>query len=540
MNHGIVAHAMRDALTTAVSELPDSRVRVNVEVEPDEIEGRIERQARELAPRLKLAGFRRGKVPAPLVIQRMGREAVFEEAVRSSLGGWYASAIESAGIVPVGDPSVQLGDAPGQGEPFQFSIEVGVLPKATLGKYKGLEVPRREPAVPEEAIEEEIEGLRERLARLEDVDGQAQRGDFVVIDYGAQLDGETQAVAEERDQLVELERGNLLPSLEAGLLGASAGEERTIDGTFPEHYPNPKLAGHTASFAVKVKQVKRKALPELDEDFAADTGFDSIAELREDIARRLRAADERRVESEFREAALDEATQQARVTVPPELSEARAREMWERTLRALARQGISRESYLKITSRSEDELLRELAPAAEQALRREAVLTAVVDAEGISPDDSELVELLREVTGNDEGSEGEEGSERDEGSERGADRGGEHERADQREQRRGRPQAGAADERRGERMLEELRRSGRLEELREELAARKAVDLIAAEAEPIAGERALARAKLWTPEKEAAEIAAGSRAPGAPTAPAPGAPEQRQGGQRLWTPRSSG
>jgi trigger factor len=519
---------MPDTLTTAVSELPDSRVRVQVEVEPEEIEGRIERQARELAPRLKIAGFRRGKVPAPLVIQRMGREAVFEEAVRSSLGGWYASAIESAGIVPVGDPSVQLGDAPAHGEPFQFSIEVGVLPKATLGKYKGLEVARREPTVSEQAIDEEVEGLRERLARLEDVDGQAERGDFVVIDYSARLDGDTQVAAEERDQLVELDRGTLLPSLEAGLLGARGGEDRVIEGSFPEHYPNAELAGHTASFAVKIKQVKRKQLPALDEDFAADTGFDSIAELREDIAHRLRAADERRVESEFREAALDEATQQARVTVPQALGEARAREMWERTLRAIARQGISRETYLKLTSRSEEELLRELAPAAEQALRREAVLTAVVEAEGISPDDNSLLELLREA------------SDAQNGSEQGAQRAGEHEASREREQRRGQTHAGAADEQRGERMLKELRRSGRLEELREELAARKAVDLIAAEAKPIASERALARAKLWTPEKEAAEIAASSRAAAAPSATVPAAPERGQSEQRLWTPRSSG
>ncbi len=388
--------SMPEALSTIVSELPESRVRLQVHVEPQEIEARLEREARELGQRLKMPGFRRGKVPPPIVIQRMGRDAVFEEAVRSSIGSWYASAVESAGIVPVGDPSVTLGDAPPQGEGFEFSIEVGVLPHAELGEYKGLEVPRPEASVSEQAIDEEIERLRDRLAKLEEVEGAAERGDFVVIDYSASTtEGQPLPEGEGRDQLVELGNGRLLPDLESGLIGAKAGDERTIDVTFPADYPNAELAGRAPTFEVTVKQVKRKQLPELDEDFAADTGFDSIAELREDIAQRLRGVEEERIAREFREAALDEAASHAKVSVPQALIEARAKEMWERTLRALARQGISREAYLKITARREDELLTELAPAAEQALRREAVITAVVQAERITADDEELLDALR-------------------------------------------------------------------------------------------------------------------------------------------------
>jgi trigger factor len=519
---------MNDAVTTSVSELPDSRVRVQVRIEPGEIEGRMEREARQLAPRVKVPGFRRGKVPAPLVIQRLGREAVFEEAVRSSLSGWYASAIEATHIVPVGDPSVQLGEPPGQGEPFQFSIEVGVLPKATLGQYKGLEVARREPAVSEQEIDEEIGGLRDRLARLEDVDRKAEHGDFVVIDYTASVDGEILAGSEARDQLVELDTGRLLPSLEAGLLGLGAGDQRTIEGSFPQDYANDELAGRAASFDVTVKQVKRKQLPEVDEDFAADTGFDSIAELREDIARRLLAAENERVEREFREAALDAAAGEAHVEIPQALTEARAREIWERRLRALAEQGISRDTYLKVTGHSEDDLLAELAPVAEQALRREAVITAVVQAEGIRPDDQELLALLGSAASRSPG------SERDDAST------GEEHRHDEDRHRDTRPTADTRAAPEPEKLISELRRSGRLDELREELAAGKAVELIATDARPIPSERARAREKLWTPEKEAAE--ASERDPGSRgrPAPSPGAGGQRQAKKRLWTPRSSG
>ena len=178
---------MAETLTTTVTELPESRVRVEVQVPPDEVQSRVERKARQLGRELKLPGFRRGKVPAPLVIQRVGREAVLEEAVRDTLGSWYADAIVTAGIVPVGDPQLDLGELPPQGQALSFSIEIGVLPKAQLGQYLGLEVGRREPQVEEEPVGNEIERLRERLAKPADGRAARRAGDFVVIDYVGSL-----------------------------------------------------------------------------------------------------------------------------------------------------------------------------------------------------------------------------------------------------------------------------------------------------------------------------------------------------------------
>ena len=181
---------MAVALNTRVTELGDSRVRVEVQVPPDEIEQRLQVTARQLGRDLKLPGFRRGKVPAPLVIQRVGREAVLEEAVRETLSSWYSDAIESAGIVPVGDPKVDLGELPGAGQALSFSIEIGVLPKATLGEYLGVEAPRREPAVAAEQLDAELEAVRERLARLQTAERPAALGDFLVIDYVGRMGGE--------------------------------------------------------------------------------------------------------------------------------------------------------------------------------------------------------------------------------------------------------------------------------------------------------------------------------------------------------------
>lgn len=477
------------ALTTTVTELPESRVRVAVQVPTAEVEQSIERKARELGGSLKLPGFRRGKVPAPLVVQRIGREAIMEEAVRDSLGGWYVQALDSAGIVPVGDPQVKLGELPERGGDLEFSFEIGVLPTASLGQYRGLEVGRAEPDVPDEQIDGEIDLVRDRLARLETAERPAEQGDFVVLDYVGSLvaeDGTSEPFAggEGRDQLIELGSGRLIEGFERGVLGATAGESRTLELEFPEDYPHKELAGRAARFEVKLKEVKRKELPDADDDLAVDTGFDSLQELREDIRRRLLEAQEREVEEEFRQAALDAAVDRATVEVPAALVEGRTREMWERMLHSLSHRGISREAYLGISGRSEQESLDELAPAAERALRREAVLTAVVQAESIEPSEAELSESLAATA-----------------------------------EREGVP---------AQELLERLRDAGRLDELREDLAARRAMDLIAREAKPIPLEQAHARARLWTPEKERAERAR-EAAEGSPAS----ALEQSGG---LWTP----
>jgi trigger factor len=472
---------MASPVTTNVTELPESRVRVEAEVAPEEVERRLVQTAKALGREMKIPGFRKGKVPPPVVLRRVGRQAVLDETLRSSLGSWYVDAIDDAGIAPVGDPELALGDLPGEGEALTFSIEIGVRPTAELGEYRGLEVGRREPDVDEAAVDGEIEGLRERLARLESVERPAQKGDFVVVDYLGTIDDEAFEGGEARDQLIELGSGRLVPGFEEQLEGAGAGEERTVEITFPADYGAEPLAGQTARFAVTVKEVKAKELPDLDDDFASDAaGFDTLDELREDIRARLREADERQVEAEFREAAVDAAVADARIEVPEGLVEGRARELWERLTATLARQGISQEAYLRISGKTEEEIVQEARPDAERALRREAVLAAIVEAEGIEASEDELREALEHSA--------------------------EHENTT------------------AEKLMERLEQAGRLDTLRHDLATRKAVDLLAQSARPIEAERAKAREKLWKPGDEdpgGAPAEQGEAAPG-----------------KLWTPGS--
>jgi trigger factor len=454
---GIVSRQMPDVKTT-VTELPESRVRVEAEVPADEVERRVQDTARRLGRDLKLPGFRKGKVPPPLVIQRVGREYVLDETVRGTLGRWYIEALDASGIHPVGEPDVDLGDLPKAGDPLTFTIEIGVRPAAQLGDYKGVDAPKREAEASDEAVQAELDALRERAARLDTVEEAASDGDYVVMDYVGSVDGEPFEGGEGRDQLLELGSGRLIPGFEEQLRGAKAGDERTVKVTFPDDYGAEHLAGQDAEFAVTVKEVKRKSLPELDDEFASDqAGFDTLDELREDIVSKLKQADEQRADAEYREAVLDAVVAAATVQVPESLVDARARELWERMLHSLGHQGISKDAYLQISGKNEEEILDEAKPDAEQALRREAVIAAVIEAEEIEPSDGDVLAALQ-----------------------------------------------ASATREGttpEKLRQRLEDTGRLDEVREELAQRAAIDYLVEHANPIDPGRAAARDKLWTPDK---------------------------------------
>ena len=226
---------------TTLEELPESRVRVSAEVSAEEVKRRINEAAGKLGRDLRMPGFRRGKVPAPVVIQRIGREAVLDDAVRAALPKWYVEAIDEAGIKPVGDPEVELGDLPAEGQPLTFTVEIGVRPVATIGDISKLEVERREPEVTDEAINEQIEALRERAARLETVEKTTENGDFAVIDFKGSIEGEDGerdyfAGGEGRDHLLELGSGQFIPGFEEQLVGLKAGDEKVVEVTFPEDY----------------------------------------------------------------------------------------------------------------------------------------------------------------------------------------------------------------------------------------------------------------------------------------------------------------
>lgn len=446
-----------------VSELPGSRVSVEVEVPAADVKRAVDRAARSLAREMRLPGFRKGKAPPSLVIQRVGFAAVLEEAVREGLPEWYESALLASGIAPVGDPAVELVSTPEEeGEPLAFKFEIGVRPEAELGEYKGLEVGKEEVEPPDEIVEREIERLREGFARLEPVERAAQDGDVLLIDFEGLVDGKAFEGGKASDHMLELGGGQLIEGFEEQLGGASAGETREVKVTFPDDYQAEDLAGEDAVFTVEVKEVREKILPELDDEFAAEASeFDTVEELRADIERRVAEVVGERAEQDFRVAAVEAAAREAKVDLPDELVAARAEERWDRTERQLAARGMDAGTYLQMQGKTREEVIEESKPDAEGELRREAVLAAIADAEGVEVGEEEMVEALAHTA--------------------------EHERTTP------------------EKLLARLRENGRDRMVREDIRMRKAIDLVAAAAAPIPAEQAEARENIWTPEKERKE-----------------------------------
>jgi trigger factor len=270
--------------------------------------------------------------------------------------------------------------------------------------------------------------------------------------------------------MVELGSGRLVPGFEEQLVGATAGEQRTVKITFPDDYGAEELAGNEAEFAVTVKEVKAKDLPAVDDDLATEAGFDTLEELRADIRERLAEGETTRIDAEFRETVLDAAVAGATIDVPDALVEARARELWDQMVHTLSHQGISKEMYLQISGRSEEDIVDEGKADAERQLKREAVLAAVAAAESIEPSEEEVLEALE--------------------------------------------QAAPPERTSAKKLLERMKSAGRLDAFKAELAQRKALDLLAESATPITVEQAQARDKLWTPGKAAEERASQLWTPG--------------------------
>jgi trigger factor len=450
-------------MQTSFTELPDSRVRVEVEVPAEDVARATSRAARAMAKEMRLPGFREGKAPPSLVIQRLGFGPVLEESIREALPEWYEGALLDARVNPIGDPSIEMISTPeSEGEPLKFKFEVGVRPAAKLGEYKGLEVGKAETEASDEVVDTEVERMREGFARLEPVEREAVEGDSLLIDFEGLIDGTAFEGGKAEDYLLALGSGSLIEGFEEQLTGAKPGEDRTIEVTFPDNYQAEHLAGKDAVFNIKVKEVREKILPDLDDEFASDASeFDTLDELRTDIARKVGEALESRAEEDFRIAAIDVAVDAATVEVPPDLVLARATERWERMERQLAQRGMDPEAFLQMQGKTREELIEESKPDAGRELMREAVVTAIADAEQIEVSDEELVEALAHSA--------------------------EHERTTP------------------EKLLARLRDNGRDAMVVEDLRARKAIELVAESAVPISLEQAEARDQIWTPEKERKE-----------------------------------
>ncbi|MHB1243562.1 MAG: trigger factor [Gaiellaceae bacterium] len=436
-------------MTTQIEELGGDTVRLRVEVPADDVHHAVEHATSDLASSVKIPGFRPGKVPIPILEQRLGKERIYAEAVDSHISGWFWNAAARARIRPVAQPQFDYELPTGDDAAWEFTATVPVQPKVEVVDWTTLEVGRPEAEVPEELVTQELEALRESVAELVPAEGRpAREGDTVVVDI-VSPDGEAQ-----RDTVIELGAGRLVDEVEAALLGASAGETKSVAYELADE--------STAAVEITLKEISEKVLPELDDELARSASeFDTIAELRADIESRVREALEAEIENAFRANAVDALVVASKVFPAGPLVESRTRELLAGFIRSLERRGIAPETYLQLTGRTAEELTKSMQLEAALSVARELALEAVADKVGIDVSDDEVKQLVRE-------------------------------------------QAEAAGEDADE-VIEELWQHGRQEDLREDLRLRAALDRVAAEVKPIPIEQAEARDAIWTPDKEKPE-----------------------------------
>jgi trigger factor len=430
-------------MSAQVEELPDNKVRLTVDVPKADIHHAVEHAASDLAETAKIPGFRKGKVPMPVLISRIGKERLFTEAIESHIAGWYGNAVAHARIRPAENPQLDYELPSSDDEDWRFTATVGVLPKPSVADWKQLQVPYAEPEVPEDYVEHELNVLRSTVAELSPVeDRPAQQGDTVVIDL-VTPDGGGQ-----RDYVVELGSGRLLPELEEQLVGMQAGETKEIelerlgeDDAAPVH--------------VTTKEIKEKVLPPLDDDLARSASeFDTLGELRGDVEQRLREQLEAEADEAFRRATLDRLVEASNVKVDGPVVDARTRTLLRELDGVMRRSGGSLEAYLQLSGESAEVLVARLREQAAASVAGEMLLEAAADELGISVGDEEVDQSFR----------------------------------DRFEE--------------GDKIIEQAKEAGAYESEREAMRLARALDRIAAEVERIEPEQAAAREAIWTPDKE--------------------------------------
>ena len=449
-------------MKTQVSALADNRVRLEVEVPAADVDHAFEHALHDLSASVRVPGFRRGKAPKPLVMRQVGRDTVIEEALRDHLSGWYTRAVAVAGIAPVDRPTIDWNDQPAEGAPFAFTAEVEVKPPPEVRAYKGLEAVRQPVEVPEQAIDAEIERLRATVAELNPVERPAADGDFVVIDYHSSAGRRGPGGRLRRGLRRRVGRGQAAAGAGGRDRRHRPGGEREIDVSIPDGDESQQLAGKQVRFHVTVKEVKERVLPALDDELATSVSeFDTLGELRADIHERIREAIQHESDRRYRSAVLAALGEQLSTPVPEPLVRDRLSEMTRGLIGELRARGIEMDDYLRISGQSAEQLVEAMRPQAEDAVRKDLALEAVAAAESIEVTDEMVEAWVRE-------------------------------------------QASESEEDADTSVARLMGDPAVLTALRTDLVMQRALDIVVEKAKPISPEKAEARDKLWTPEKESA------------------------------------
>lgn len=380
-------------MKTTLAEREGNTVKLEVEVSSEELQEAFDKRLKQLSKEVRVPGFRPGKVPASMLRQRLGEEAIITDTVESAMNDWFVAAALEAGIDPVDRPQIDVGeDVPVLGRPFNFTATVTVMPEVELGEYKGVEAVKEPVEVTDDEVEAQFQRLRNEFAELRPVEGrQVQRGDFVAVDFSATRDGEPVADLAATDFVFEVGTGRLFPEIELQVHGMGVDEERTFKFTPPAAMVGEELGGKEVDFTVKVKDIKEKVLPPVNDKWASEVSeFETLLELRQEIREKLQGAKTYQAEQRFRSLAVQAAVDNAKLDLPDVVVTEQAQEMAIDFTKSLASQGGDIRAYLQATGISAEQMIDDMKPQAARNVKTGLVLDAVAKAEGIEASDEDI------------------------------------------------------------------------------------------------------------------------------------------------------
>lgn len=374
-------------------QIEKNLVKLTFEVSAEEFDKAIGQVYKKNAKKFNVPGYRKGKAPRKIIEKYYTAAVFYDEAVNSVLPDAYETAIKEAGVDVVTRPEIDVEEIKA-GEPVVFTALVTTKPEVKLGDYKGIEVDKIDYTVTDEDVDKDIEAARNKNARLITVDDRAvENGDIAVIDFEGFVDGVAFEGGKGEDYELEIGSGTFIPGFEEQLVGAETDSDVEVKVTFPEEYHADNLAGKDAVFKVKVKEIKMRSLPELDDDFASEVSeFDTLDEYKADVRKKLEEAAENKAKSETENAIIDKAIENAEFDIPEAMLETQIDNIVRDFSQRLAYQGMNLDMYMQYTGQTPETFRAQFTEQAKKQISGSLVLEAIQKAEGIEagPEETEL------------------------------------------------------------------------------------------------------------------------------------------------------
>ena len=378
-----------------------NEVKLEITIEAEKFENAIKKVYFQSAKYFNIPGFRKGKAPQNIVERYYGKEIFYEDAFNDLVPEEYEKALSDNKIDAVSRPEIDIIKME-KGQDLVFTATVQTKPEVKLGKYKGIEIEKIEYNVKDEDIQAELIDMQDKNSRLVTVeDRAAEDGDTATIDFEGFVDGEAFEGGKAENHDLVLGSGSFIPGFEDQVIGMKIDEEKDVKVTFPKEYFSKELAGKEATFKVKLHELKKKELPELDDEFAKDVSeFDTIEELKNSIKERLENQNKDREKYEKQDAAIRAVVETIEVDIPSGMIEMETENMMKDFEQRISYQGLKMEQYLKMMGKTESEFKKEYEPQAIEAIKSRLAIEAIVKAEKLEAEEDEIKEKIEEMAKN--------------------------------------------------------------------------------------------------------------------------------------------